>query len=116
MHRELPNLCINSRQLNQVVLGRQISGSNLGCLNVICIKITDLIGMEKHRLKVAHKNQCVSLSHYQSLLTHQAHTYKRALSISAFAYAYTLRNLSSECCREYCSGSEMTSYFAFDKT
>lgn len=34
MQREFPNLCINSSQLNQAVLGRQILGSNLECLNV----------------------------------------------------------------------------------
>lgn len=49
MQREFPNLCINSSQLNHAVLGRQILGSNLECFNVICVKSSDLIGMEKHK-------------------------------------------------------------------
>lgn len=47
MQRELPNLCINSSQLNQAVPGRQILGSNLHRLDVIR-KSPDLIGMENH--------------------------------------------------------------------
>ena len=51
MQREFPNLCINSSQFNQAVLGRQILGSNLECLNVICAKSPDLIGTEKRTLQ-----------------------------------------------------------------
>lgn len=38
MQGEFPNLCVNSSQLNPTLQDRQIWGSTLGCLKVICVK------------------------------------------------------------------------------
>ncbi len=86
MQRKFPNLCINSSQLNQAVLGRQILGSNLEFLNVICVRSLDLIGMRKCILGFLSQgcarcvgtfsdiNKCVNLTLSISLLFCNTHT------------------------------------------
>lgn len=77
MQREFLNLCINTSQLNQAVLGRQILGSNQEYLNVYK-------NPNWNEERVGHVHKCISFSHFLTCV--------HARSISSFTHAW--RNLT----------------------